>query len=139
MRQSRVAKYSRCGLCCCDRGPGKYKIKLKPSKSKRTKGYKVHLEAVFNYVERQPVGEYLRFHDLVSDLNIDAGYAMTCLKMLKTKGVKIRILKKGWPHDSRREHWGYYKPGDVATARKIMDDFESGWGSGYRAILYKKY
>lgn len=139
MRQSRVARYSRCGLGCCDRGPGKHKIKLKPSKSKRTKGYKVHLEAVFNYVERQPVEEYLRFHDLVRDLNIDAGYAMTCLKMLKTKGVKIRIHKKGWPHDSYREQWAYYKSGDLETARKIMCDSENGWESGYRCVIYKKY
>lgn len=139
MRQHRVTKYSRCGLGCCVRRKGSIKAKLKPSKSKRTKGYKVHLDAVFNYLERQPVGVYLKFHDLVCDLNINAGYAMTCLKMLKTKGVKIRIHKKGWPHDSHREHWAYYKSGDLEIARKIMRDFNDGWGSGYCGVFYMKY
>lgn len=137
MRQTAVGKYSRCGAgrCCTPVKKRRLnKLKLKPSKSKCTKGYKVHLDAVRNYLERQDPESLIPFHDLVTTLNINAGYAMTCLKTLKTQGVKIHISKKGMPHDSYREDWNWRSHWRYRYAQETH-----GYFSGWRGVYITKY
>lgn len=105
--------------------PGKRKSltqKLRPSKSKRTKGYTAHLDAVKSYIDREAVG-MIRVHEMIKTLNINQGYLLSCVARLRTQGLKISIAKKGKPHDSYRDGW----PGNTGG--------ESGWCS---VFLYKR-
>lgn len=128
MRQIRVAKYSKCGGLCCHKFKpakegGKRQMRLPASRSKKTKGYKVHIEEVkqwmhdkFDHVdtERYP-WVFLYPDDIARELNINIGYVCSCIMYLRTKGYAIdREPYKSLPRDDargmtkeQRQKWGW--------------------------------
>ena len=123
MRQTRTGRY-RCGLGCCNRSKphqhnGKKLMRLPASRSKKTKGYKVHLDAVKAFLDSKViVVEETGLHrarvsrdTIARELNINIGYVKSCLAMLKTQGVCIHGPDNGLPHDHGRgeERPTYYK------------------------------
>jgi len=101
MRQTRAGSY-RCGGGCCKRDRDRQEGKLKPSKAKSTKGYKVHIEEVRNFVLRTS-RSWITLSEIEQGLNLPNGYVRACLMDLNREGLVSRIMNRE-AHDGERDN-----------------------------------